>query len=75
MPVTVFVFIGIEGASVYSRFAKERSDVGQATITCFVIVASLMVLVTLLPYAVFSYVSPLLTIALAYAGFRMLRIT
>ena len=26
------------------------------------------------PYAVFSYVSPLLTIALAYAGFRMLRV-
>ena len=25
------------------------------------------------PYAVFSYVSPLLTIVLAYAGFRMLR--
>jgi NhaC family Na+:H+ antiporter len=25
------------------------------------------------PYAVFSYVSPLVTIALAYAGFRMLR--
>jgi NhaC family Na+:H+ antiporter len=26
------------------------------------------------PYAIFSYVSPLLTIALAYAGFRMLRL-
>jgi NhaC family Na+:H+ antiporter len=26
------------------------------------------------PFAVFSYVSPLLTIALAYAGFRMLRL-
>jgi NhaC family Na+:H+ antiporter len=26
------------------------------------------------PYAVFSYVSPLLTVALAYAGFRMLRL-
>ena len=33
MLVTVFVFIGIEGASVYSRFAKERADVGKATIT------------------------------------------
>jgi len=29
MLVTVFVFIGIEGASVYSRFAKERSDVAR----------------------------------------------
>jgi arginine:ornithine antiporter / lysine permease len=52
MLVTVFVFIGIEGASVYSRFAKEREDVGKATIGGFVIVTSLMVLVTLLPFAV-----------------------
>jgi len=52
MLVTVFVFLGIEGASVYSRFAKERSDVGRATILGFVIVTTLMVLVTLLPYAV-----------------------
>lgn len=52
MLVTVFVFLGIEGASVYSRFARERADVGRATIMGFVIVTSLMVLVTVLPYAV-----------------------
>jgi len=52
MLTTVFVFLGIEGASVYSRYAKERSDVGKATIVGFVLVTSLMVLVTLLPYAV-----------------------
>lgn len=52
MFVTVFVFLGIEGASVYSRFAKKRAHVGRATILGFVIVTSLMVLVTLLPYAV-----------------------
>jgi arginine:ornithine antiporter/lysine permease len=52
MLVTVFVFLGIEGASVYSRFARKRADVGRATIMGFVIVTSLMVLVTLLPYAV-----------------------
>ena len=52
MLVTVFVFLGIEGASVYSRFARERSDIGFATIVGFIIVTSLMVLVTLLPYAV-----------------------
>jgi arginine:ornithine antiporter/lysine permease len=52
MLVTVFVFIGIEGASVYSRFAKERADVGKATILGFIGVTGLMVLVTLLPYAV-----------------------
>jgi arginine:ornithine antiporter / lysine permease len=52
MLVTVFVFIGIEGASVYSRYAQKRSDVGAATIIGFVGVTCLMVLVTLLPYAV-----------------------
>jgi arginine:ornithine antiporter/lysine permease len=51
MLVTVFVFIGIEGASVYSRYAKERKDVGWATIVGFIGVTCLMVLVTLLPYA------------------------
>ena len=51
MLITVFVFIGIEGASVYSRFAQKRSDVGAATILGFVGVTGLMVAVTLLPYA------------------------
>jgi len=51
MLITVFVFLGIEGASVYSRFAQKRSDVGTATILGFVGVTGLMVAVTLLPYA------------------------
>lgn len=54
MLVTVFVFLGIEGASVYSRYAKERSHVGAATIIGFLGVTTLMVLVTLLPYAVLA---------------------
>jgi arginine:ornithine antiporter/lysine permease len=52
MLVTVFVFLGIEGASVYSRYAQKRSDVGVATIFGFIGVTALMVLVTLLSYAV-----------------------
>lgn len=32
MLVTVFVLIGAEGASVYSRYAKQRADVGCAMI-------------------------------------------
>ena len=52
MLVTVFVFLGIEGASVYSRYAKKRSDVGAATIAGFIGVTGLMVLVSMLPYAV-----------------------
>jgi arginine:ornithine antiporter/lysine permease len=52
MLVTVFVFIGIEGASVYSRYAKKREDVGWATVMGFVGVLGLLVLVTLLPYGI-----------------------
>lgn len=51
MLITVFVFLGIEGASVYSRFAKTRADVGKATILGFMGVTGLMVAITLLPYA------------------------
>ncbi len=51
MLITVFVFLGIEGASVYSRYARKRSDVGTATILGFVAVTGLMVAVTMLPYA------------------------
>ena len=35
MLLTVFVFVGIEGASVYSRYAKDRNDVGVATMLGF----------------------------------------
>jgi arginine:ornithine antiporter / lysine permease len=52
--VSVFVFIGIEGASAYSRYAKERSYVGVATIAGFIGVTGLMVLVSMLPYAVMA---------------------
>jgi arginine:ornithine antiporter/lysine permease len=54
MFVTVFVFLGIEGASVYSRYARTRSDVGRATLTGFACVTTLMVLVSMLPYAVLA---------------------
>ena len=47
MLVTVFVFLGVEGASVYSRHAKRREDVGKATVLGFLSVLVLFVLVTL----------------------------
>ncbi|HWL58431.1 MAG TPA: basic amino acid/polyamine antiporter [Paracoccus sp. (in: a-proteobacteria)] len=52
MLITVFVFIGIEGASVYLRYARSRADVGRATILGFACVTGMMVLVTLLPFAI-----------------------
>ena len=52
MIITTFVFLGIEGASVYSRYAKKREDVGRATVLGFLSVLSLFALVTLSSYAV-----------------------
>jgi arginine:ornithine antiporter/lysine permease len=52
MLVTVFVFVGIEGASVYSRYAKNRADVGVATVLGFVGVLALLVMVTMLCYGI-----------------------
>ncbi|MDC7120858.1 basic amino acid/polyamine antiporter [Cellulomonas fimi] len=52
MIITTFVFIGIEGASVYSRYARRREDVGRATVLGFVSVLSLFALVTLSSYSV-----------------------
>ena len=52
MIITTFVFLGIEGASVYSRYAKSRADVGRATVLGFVSVLALFVLVTLSSYSV-----------------------
>ena len=50
--LTVFVFVGIEGASVYSRYAKDRNDVGIATVLGFLGVLGLLMLVTLLSYGI-----------------------
>ncbi|MFA9439324.1 basic amino acid/polyamine antiporter [Uliginosibacterium sp. sgz301328] len=52
MLVTVFVFVGIEGASVYSRYAARRKDVGLATVLGFLTVLSLLVATTMLSYGV-----------------------
>lgn len=54
MMITVFVFLGIEGASIYSRFAKTRKMVGSATVLGFISVLCLLVLVSVLPFGVLS---------------------
>ena len=54
MLVTVWVFIGVEGASVYSRRAEKRSDVGRATIIGFVGVLALLLAVNLLAYGLMA---------------------
>jgi arginine:ornithine antiporter / lysine permease len=52
MLVTTFVFLGIEGASVYSRLARRREDVGRATLLGFASTLALFASVTLVSYGV-----------------------
>lgn len=52
MLVTLFVFIGIEGAVVYSRYARCREHVGWATVVGFLTVLCIYVLVTMVSYGV-----------------------
>ena len=55
MLVTVFVFLGVEGASVYSRHARRREDVGRATILGFVSVLCVFASVTIVSYGILPY--------------------
>lgn len=54
MLVTVWVFIGIEGASVYSARAQKREDVGRATVLGFLICLVLLMSVSLLSLGIYT---------------------
>jgi arginine:ornithine antiporter / lysine permease len=54
MLVTLWVFIGIEGASVVSGRAERRSDIGRATIFGFLIALVAYVLVSMLAFGVMT---------------------
>ncbi|MET7687706.1 basic amino acid/polyamine antiporter [Streptomyces sp. NPDC005483] len=52
MLATVFVFLGVEGASVYSRHARRREDVGRATVLGFLSVFAIFASVTIVSYGI-----------------------
>ena len=54
MLFTVWVFIGVEGASVYSKQAAKRTDVGRATVIGFFSVLALLVSVSTLSFGVMT---------------------
>ena len=54
MLVTVWVFIGIEGASIFSARAEKRSDVGKSTVVGFIGVLLLLVMVNVLSMGIMS---------------------
>lgn len=52
MLATVFVFLGVEGASVYSRYARKREDVGRATVLGFVSVLAVFASVSIVAFGI-----------------------
>ncbi len=54
MLVTVWCFIGIEGAVVVSNHAKRKKDIGIATLIGFLVALILYVTISILPYAIIS---------------------
>ena len=52
MLATVFVFLGVEGASTFSRHARRRRDVGRATLLGFGSVFALFASVTIVSYGI-----------------------
>ncbi|MGQ5525138.1 basic amino acid/polyamine antiporter [Chitinimonas sp. PSY-7] len=54
MLITVWVFIGIEGASVYSARARRREDIGRATVLGFLICLLLMMAVSVLSLGIYT---------------------
>ncbi|NDV12049.1 arginine-ornithine antiporter [Crenobacter caeni] len=54
MLVTVWVFIGIEGASMFSGRAQNMADVGKATVIGFLLTIALLIAVSVLSLGVLS---------------------
>ena len=54
MLITLWVFTGIEGAVVLSSRAKNRNDIGRATVFGVLLALSLYVMVTVLSYGIAS---------------------
>ena len=55
MYAAVFVFLGIESASTYSRYARRREDVGRATFAGFLLVLALVVAITVFSFGVLPH--------------------
>lgn len=54
MLVTVWVFIGIEGAVVFSGRARNRSDVGRATVLAFIAITIIYAMITVLSFGILT---------------------
>lgn len=55
MIIMMWVFIGVEGASVMSSRAERKSDVGKATVIGLILLILIYIGVSVLPYGFMSY--------------------
>ena len=53
--IMMWVFIGIEGASVMSGRAKKKSEIGSATVVGLIVLLVLYIAASVLPYGVMPY--------------------
>lgn len=56
MTITLWAFVGVEGAVVLSGRARNPSDVGKATLIGFVLALIIYILISLLPFGVMDQV-------------------
>jgi arginine:ornithine antiporter/lysine permease len=68
MLVTLWIFIGIEGACVFSRRAKKRADIGKATLIGFVVVFCVYIFASTLPFGLMTQKSLMLLKTPSTAG-------
>ncbi|MGY3725192.1 arginine:ornithine antiporter, APA family [Granulicatella balaenopterae] len=54
MVVVVWVFLGVDGATVYSARAKNKRIVGKANVLAFLIISSIYLLATVLSFSVMT---------------------
>lgn len=54
MTSTIWVYVGVEGALVYSARAKKKSDASKAVVISFFVIATVYLLVTLLSFGALS---------------------
>ena len=56
MASTIWVYVGVEGALIYSARAKKKSDAAKAIVLSYIVIAVIYLLVTLLSFGALSQV-------------------
>lgn len=65
----IWVFIGIEGASVMAHRAKSRSEAEQASVISFILLVIIYVLISILPYGALTRLNWPAWVSLLWATF------